>query len=96
LQPLFRISSPATLEATGENKWREPFYETTVINVMNIKLAQLLLLLGMVAGLTMVSPSMATTAPHGTKSSMAEAVKGTINQLIQTLDEEPLNQREQS
>lgn len=63
---------------------------------MITKLAQLLFLLGMVAGLTMASPSMATTTPNETKSSTAEAVKGTSNNLIQALDDEPLNQPEQS
>ena len=63
---------------------------------MIIKLAQLLFLLEMVAGLTMASHSMATTTPNETKSSTAEAVKGTINDLIQALDDDPLNQPEQS
>jgi hypothetical protein len=38
----------------------------------------------------------ATTTPNGTKSSTTEAVKGPTNDLIQVLDDEPLNQPEQS
>jgi hypothetical protein len=43
----------------------------------------------MLAGLTMASPSLAST-PNGTKSSATEAVKGTIIDLIQVLDDETL------
>jgi len=48
------------------------------------------------AGLTMASPSLATTTPNGTTSSATEAVKGTINDLIQVLDNETLKQPEQA
>ena len=68
---------------------------TTIIKMKSIRLAHLLFLLGMVAGLTMASPSLATT-PNGTKSSATEAVKGTINDLIQVLDDETLKQPEQA
>ena len=54
----------------------------TIINVKIMRLAHLLFLSGMVAGLTMASPSLATTTPNGTKSSSTEAVKSTINDLI--------------
>ena len=65
---------------------------TTIINMKIIKLAHLLFLSGMVAGLTMASASLATTTPNGTKSSATEAVKGTINDLIQVLDDETLKE----
>jgi phospholipid transport system substrate-binding protein len=48
------------------------------------------------AGLTMASPSLATTTPNGTTSSATEAVKGAINDLIQVLDNETLKQPEQA
>lgn len=67
------------------------------ISSMKIKgLAHLLFLSGMVAGLTMASPSLATTTPNGIESSATEAVKGTINDLIQVLDDETLKQPEQA
>ena len=69
---------------------------TTIINVKIMRLAHLLFLSGMVAGLTMASPSLATTTPNGTKSSATEAVKSTINDLIQVLDDETLKQPEQT
>ena len=69
---------------------------TTIINVKFIRLAHLLFLSGMVAGLTMASPSLATTTPNGTKSSATEAVKGTIKDLIRVLDDETLKQPEQA
>jgi phospholipid transport system substrate-binding protein len=62
----------------------------------SLRLAHLLFLSGMVAGLIMASPSLATTTPNGTKSSATEAVKGTINDLIQVLDDETLKQPEQA
>lgn len=68
---------------------------TAIINVKIMRLAHLLFLSGMVAGLTMASPSLATTTPNGTKSSATEAVKNTINDLIQVLDDETLKQPEQ-
>jgi phospholipid transport system substrate-binding protein len=61
-----------------------------------IRLAHLLILSGMVAGFAMASPSLATTTPNGTKSSATEAVKGTINDLIQVLDDDTLKQPEQA
>ena len=69
---------------------------TTIINMKIIRLAHLLFLSGMMAGLTMASPSLATTTPNGTTSSATEAVKGTINDLIQVLDDETLKQPEQA
>jgi phospholipid transport system substrate-binding protein len=59
-------------------------------------LAHLLFLSGMVAGLTMASPSLATTSPNGIESSATETVKGTINDLIQVLDDETLKLPEQA
>ena len=61
-----------------------------------IRLIHLLFLSGMVAGLIMASPSLATPTPNGTKSSATEAVRGTINDLIQVLDDETLQQPEQA
>ena len=69
---------------------------TTIINMKIIILAHLLFLSGIMAGLTMASPSLATTTPNGTTSSATEAVKGTINDLIQVLDNETLKQPEQA
>ena len=68
---------------------------TTIIKMKIIRLAHLLFFSGMLAGLTMASPSLATT-PNGIKSSATEAVKGTIIELIQVLDDETLNQPEQA
>ena len=75
---------------------RSHFTATPIINVKIIKLVHLLFLSGIVAGLTMASPSLATTTPNGTKSSTTETVKGTINDLIQVLDDETLKQPEQA
>jgi ABC-type transporter MlaC component len=61
-----------------------------------MRLAHLLFLSGMVAGLTMASPSLANTTLNGTKSSAIEAVKSTINDLIQVLNDETLKQPEQA
>ena len=69
---------------------------TTTFNMKLVRITHLLLLLGMVAGLTMASPSLATPTPNGTTSSATEAVKGTINDLIQVLDDETLQQPEQA
>jgi phospholipid transport system substrate-binding protein len=69
---------------------------TTIINMKITLLAHLLFLSGMMAGLTMASPSLAATTPNGTTSSATEAVKGTINDLIQVLDNETLKQPEQA
>ncbi len=68
---------------------------TTIINMKIIKLAHLLFPSGMLVGLTMASPSLAST-PNGTKSSATEAVKGAIIDLIQVLDDETLKQPEQA
>jgi len=65
----------------------------TIIDAKFIRLAHLLIFSGMVAGLTMAFSSLATTTPNGTRSSTTEAVKGTINDLIQVLDDEPLQHR---
>jgi phospholipid transport system substrate-binding protein len=63
---------------------------------MKIKrLACLLFFSGLVAGTTMVSPSLATT-PNEIESSATEAVKSTIKDLIQVLDDEHLKQPEQA
>ena len=61
-----------------------------------IRLAHLLFLSGMVAGLTMASPSLAATTSNGIESSATEAMKGTINNLIQILDDDTLKQPEQA
>jgi hypothetical protein len=72
---------------------RSQFTGAPIVNMKIIRLAHLLFLSGMVAGLTMPSPSLATTTPNETKSSATEAVKGTIDDLIQVLDDETLNNR---
>jgi phospholipid transport system substrate-binding protein len=59
------------------------------------RLACLLFFSGMVAGTTMASPSLATT-PNEIDSSATEAVKSTIKDLIQVLDDEHLKQPEQT
>jgi phospholipid transport system substrate-binding protein len=69
---------------------------TTIINMKIKSLAHLLFLSGIVAGLTMGSPLLATTTSNGIASSATEAVKGTINDLIQVLDDEILKQPEQA
>ena len=69
---------------------------TTIINMKIKRLAYLLFLSGVVAGLTMGSPSLATTTSNGIESSATEAVKGTINDLIHVLDDETLKQPEQA
>jgi phospholipid transport system substrate-binding protein len=60
------------------------------------RLAHLLFLWGTMAGLIMASPSLAATTTNGIESSATEAVKGTINDLIQVLDDETLKQPEQA
>jgi hypothetical protein len=65
----------------------------TTIDAKFMRLAHLLIFSGMVAGLTMAFSSLAATAPNGTRSSKTKAVKGTINDLIQVLDDEPLQHR---
>ena len=69
---------------------------TTNFNMKLVRLTHLLFLSGMVAWLTMASPSLATPTPNETRSSATEAVKGTINDLIQVLDDETLQQPEQA
>ena len=69
---------------------------TTIINMKIKRLVHLLFLSGMVAGLTMASPSLATTTPNEIESSATDAVKGTINDLIQVLGDETLKQPEQA
>jgi phospholipid transport system substrate-binding protein len=59
-------------------------------------LAYLLLLAGMVAGLTIASPSLATTSSNRIESSATDAVKSTINDLIRVLDDETLKQPERA
>ena len=61
-----------------------------------IRLAHLLFLSGMVAGLTIASPSLATAIPNGAESSATEAVKSTINDLMRVLDDDTLKQPEQA
>jgi phospholipid transport system substrate-binding protein len=51
--------------------------------------------MGIVAGLTMTSPSLVIAVPVGVESSATDAVKGTIDDLIQVLDDETLKQPEQ-
>ncbi len=68
---------------------------TTIINMKIKRLACLFFFSGMVAGTTMVSPSLATT-PNEIESSATGAVKSTIKDLIQVLDDEHLKQPEQA
>jgi phospholipid transport system substrate-binding protein len=67
---------------------------TTIIKMKLKQLAHLLFFSGMVAGLAIAPTSLATAAPNGAESSATEAVKGTINDLIQVLDDETLKQPE--
>ena len=69
---------------------------TTLINITIKRLAHLLLLSGMVSGLTVGSPSLAATSSDRIESSATDSVKGTINDLIQVLDDETLKQPEQA
>ena len=69
---------------------------TTTINMKIIKLAHLLLLSGIVAGLTIASPSLTTALPNVAESSATEAVKSTINDLMRVLDDDTLKQPEQA
>lgn len=67
------------------------------MNKTIIRLAHLLFLLSIVAGLTLASPSLATATSDGTESSRAtDAVKDTITDLIQVLHDESLKQPEQT
>jgi phospholipid transport system substrate-binding protein len=70
-----------------------------VITIMNItiqKLAHLLLLLGLIAGSAFWSPVLAATSSDRIESSATEAVKGTIDDLIRVLDNEPMKQPERA
>jgi len=69
---------------------------TTTINMKIIKLAHLLFLSGMVAGLTIASPSLTTALPNVAELSATEAVKSTINDLMRVLDDDTLKQPEQA
>jgi phospholipid transport system substrate-binding protein len=69
---------------------------TTIINMKIKQLTYLLFLSVMVAGLTTASPSLATNTPNGIESTATEAVKSTISDLIQVLDDETLKQPEQA
>ena len=69
---------------------------TTIINIKIKQLTYLLFLSVMVAGLTTASPSLATNTPNGIESTATEAVKSTISDLIQVLDDETLKQPEQA
>ena len=68
---------------------------TTIIKIQRLRLFYALCLMGIVAGLTMTSPSPAIATPFGAESSATDAVKGTIDDLIQVLDDETLKQPEQ-
>ena len=59
-------------------------------------LAYVLFLSGMVAGLTVPSPSLAITSSNRIESNATDAVKSTINDLIRVLDDETLKQPEQA
>jgi phospholipid transport system substrate-binding protein len=69
---------------------------TTIINMKIMLFAHLLFFMGMMVGLTVTSPSEAATALNGTQPSATEAVKGTIDDLIQVLDNETLKHPEQA
>ncbi len=69
---------------------------TTIINMKIARHAHLLFLSGIVAVLIMTSVSLAATTSNGIESSATEAVKATINDLIQVLDDESLKQPEQA
>ena len=68
----------------------------TIINKKITWLAYVLFLSGMVAGLTIPSPSLATTSSNRIESSATDAVKSTINDLIRVLDDETLKQPERA
>jgi phospholipid transport system substrate-binding protein len=69
---------------------------TTIINMKIMRIAYLLCLGGIVAGLTTATPSLAIAAIHEGESSPTNAVKGTINDLIQVLEDEALKQPQQA
>ena len=66
----------------------------TIINKKITWLAYILFLSGMVTGLTIPPPSLATTSSNRIESSATDAVKSTINDLIRVLDDETLKQPE--
>lgn len=66
------------------------------MNMRIIRLARVLLLLSIVAGPSLAFSSLATATPDETESNATEAVKGTINDLIQVLHDETLKQPEQT
>ena len=68
---------------------------TTISNMKIISPAYVLCLLGVVAGLAIASPSPAIAIPNGTEPSATDAVKDTINDLIEVLKDEALKQPEQ-
>ena len=68
----------------------------TIINKKITWLAYVLFLSGMVAGLTIPPPSLATTSSNRIESSATDAVKSTINDLIRVLDDETLKQPERA
>jgi phospholipid transport system substrate-binding protein len=55
-----------------------------------------LLLAGIFTGLALASPLLSSATPNGIEPSATEAVKSTINDLIQVLDDETLKQPEQA
>jgi phospholipid transport system substrate-binding protein len=69
---------------------------TTIINMKIIRLAYGLCLGGTVAGLTLITPSPTIAITNGAESSATNAVKGTIKDLIQVLEDEALKQPEQA
>ena len=68
----------------------------TIINKKITWLAYVLFLSGMVAGLTVPSPSLAITSSNRIESNATDAVKSTINDLIRVLDDETLKQPERA
>jgi len=68
---------------------------TTIVNMKMICPAYVLCLLGIVAGLTIASPSPAIATPNSAESSATDAVKDTINDLLEVLKDETLKQPEQ-
>jgi len=68
----------------------------TIINKKITWLAYTLFLSGMVTGLTVPPPSLATTSSNKIESNATDAVKSTINDLIRVLDDETLKQPERA
>ena len=96
MEPLYRLSIPATFEVTGENQLQEPFYSDNHRQHEDHKARTSISPLGNGGWTDHGISSLATTTPNGTISSATEAVKGTINGLIQVLDDETLKQPEQA